>query len=63
MDPITGTFTLTVTLGNAAMSSVEDVASALRHVAARLDNTDQEHGLIFDTNGNAVGRFDVEREG
>lgn len=49
-------FTLEITLGNAAMKSREDLASALRKVAGELcDGSDS--GRIRDVNGNTVGTY------
>lgn len=60
-------FMLAITLGNDAMQTGEDVADALRAVAAQLE----QHGTITeddavqvgirDLNGNSVGTWKVER--
>ncbi len=52
-------FTLTITLGNAAMTSARDVAHALRAVAVRLSNEgfDARSTAIMDPNGNKVGEW------
>lgn len=52
------TFTLKIDLGNAAMSSPEDVAGALESVAAKVRDGRDEGG-IRDLNGNTVGRWTV----
>lgn len=49
-------FTTTIQLGNAAMYSGSDVATALREVATRLDNGDS-CGVVMDENGNTVGQW------
>ena len=56
-----GEFSLTITLGNAAMSEPEHVAAALRSVAEQIE----DHGRIGecrirDANGNTVGRYGRE---
>jgi len=62
-------FTLSVTLGNEAMQSGEDIAQALRSVADKLealggdpiedmDDYDRS-GRIADGNGNTVGRWSL----
>lgn len=57
------TVTLRINLGNAAMQTGDDVARALREVAANLDERDTlEEGLrviIRDLNGNRVGQVEV----
>ena len=58
---------LTITLGNAAMTSGEDLALALREVANKLDLygcTDmvKENGRIRDLNGNTVGTWRTKEE-
>jgi len=52
-------FELKIALGNAAMSEPEDIARALRHVAATVENTDQTQGIVWDENGNAVGSWGI----
>ena len=49
-------FSLKIKLGNDAMQSREDVASALRVVADKLDGGRCE-GFINDANGNNVGKY------
>jgi len=54
------TFTLTIKLGNAAMSEPEDVAEALTRAAGLI----QEYGFdapksLIDQNGNRVGSWAV----
>lgn len=62
---MSGTFQLSIELGNAAMSTPADVGRALEKVAAALvvgswDGI--ESGHIRDENGNTVGSWDVEVE-
>lgn len=52
-----GTFTLTIELGNAGMASPQDVADALARVAAEVGETGRWEDLIRDENGNTVGRY------
>lgn len=54
-------FTVTIRLGNDAMQTQEDVARALRTVAAKLD-TGETEGKIRDDNGNTVGEFKFNAE-
>jgi hypothetical protein len=58
------TFTLTVTLGNDAMSTFADVARMLRAVASRIEDPDApvegDGDAIMDINGNKVGRWKTE---
>lgn len=65
-------FTMKIALGNAAMMTAHDVASALREVADRLElhNPDEEFakadiydrtGTIMDANGNRVGSWKAGR--
>jgi hypothetical protein len=49
-------FKVKITLGNAAMETAEDVATALHEVAERLKDGETE-GTIMDDNGNKVGTF------
>lgn len=51
-------FTLHITLGNDAMQSHEDIAEALRKVAAKIEAGNQD-GLIRDENGNGVGDWAI----
>lgn len=57
------TVTLRINLGNAAMQTGDDVAGALRNVAARVEEFGSlEDGLrllIVDDNGNRVGQLEV----
>lgn len=65
-------FTLTITLGNAAMQTGDDVATALREVAKKVERIgeveehvehtmDSVHGnRIGDLNGNKVGVWGFE---
>lgn len=50
------TFNLKIILGNDAMNSPDDIATALADVAARMERG-QENGTVMDLNGNTVGRF------
>lgn len=53
-----GEFSLTITLGNAAMSEPEHVAEALADVAEAIrDGGGWLEGTIRDGNGNTVGRY------
>ncbi|WP_406245864.1 hypothetical protein ACI7YT_12550 [Microbacterium sp. M] len=63
-------FRLTITLGNDAMQTGNDIADALSESSAQLagrygvDYLDEWTGLgagIFDANGNRVGRWGIER--
>jgi hypothetical protein len=56
-----GTFKLDIDLGNAAMSSHENVAAALRKVAKKIaaDSGGTREGPILDLNGRTVGRFEI----
>lgn len=60
-------FRLSITLGNDAMRTPEDVGIALREVRARigahLDYFDSDtSGTIRDANGNTVGTWEVVGE-
>ena len=50
-------FTVEITLGNAAMIDEEDVAPALRQVAASIIQTGRNEGRVMDINGNSVGTW------
>jgi hypothetical protein len=52
-------FVLRIRLGNEAMASLDDVAAALRDIAAKLD-MGHGGGNILDYNGNVVGTFDIK---
>lgn len=58
-----GTFTLSIELGNDAMTDPLDVANALREVAGRIEGafnlTRGDDGFVRDENGNTVGRWAV----
>jgi len=54
-------FTLSIELGNDAMSGPCDVAEALESVASKL-RAGQESGRIRDTNGNTVGEFEFSSD-
>lgn len=51
-------FTLTIKMGNAAMSDAPDVSKALRRVARDIDNG-AFSGAIWDDNGNRVGSYEM----
>jgi len=55
-------FTLTIELGNAAMSSRRDIARALTALAssAKLGDRTESSGTVRDLNGNTVGRWEVK---
>ena len=53
---MSGKFTLTITLGNEAMQTNEDVAEALRVAASRIES--RALPLIRDINGNNVGSWE-----
>lgn len=60
------TFTLTIELGNDAMTDALDIATALKYVAHSLetynvgcDPIEPDTGRIFDFNGNRVGAWAV----
>lgn len=57
-------FQLTITMGNDAMQSGEDIARALRKLASTLDRVDvvesyYPSGPIKDDNGNKVGEWEI----
>lgn len=59
------TFTLTITLGNDAMQTGEDVAEALNRAADNLWGvteglTREDSGTVWDANGNTVGEWSVQ---
>lgn len=49
-------FTMTIDIGNAAMSTLDDLATTLEHVAVEIRNGRQPT-TIRDENGNTVGRW------
>ena len=53
---MTGTFMVSIQLGNDAMQSARDIADALRVVANRVEDG-VIHGKVMDVNGNWVGSF------
>jgi hypothetical protein len=63
MPDIMSTFTLTIALGNDAMQTAEDVASALRATADYIEGTGGwghiDAGSVRDLNGNPVGEWEV----
>ena len=52
-----GKFEIEIRGGNDAMRTTEDVAQALRQVAAKLERGDLA-GMIRDENGNTCGHFE-----
>ncbi len=58
MTALESEFSLRIELGNAAMSTPEQVAQALRKAADAVE-THREDGPILDLNGNSVGRWAV----
>jgi hypothetical protein len=55
-ETLSGTFTLSISLGNAEMCEPEHVAAAVESLAERLMAGD-EAGNVYDANGNTVGSF------
>lgn len=59
-------FTLTIELGNEAMQTGADIATALREVADKMDSAyghhaiEADNGRIRDLNGNTVGKWWVK---
>jgi hypothetical protein len=59
------TFQMTIEIGNDAMQDGEDIARAIRSVAARvamvptIDDDVEAEGIIRDDNGNKVGEWSV----
>lgn len=51
-------FTLSIDLGNEAMQTGEDVATALKAVASKLAHG-EDSGRVRDENGNTVGEWDL----
>lgn len=51
-------FTLTVELGNATMSTPDDLAESLREIAGLVEDNETE-AKIIDANGNTVGSWSV----
>lgn len=58
-----GTFRLTISLGNDAMCTGSDVAASLRRIASSIEGGSRS-GEAFDLNGNRVGAWgnDVSEE-
>ena len=54
-------FVFTVTMGNDAMQTAEDVADAMHRAAYRLEQYG-ESGTVFDDNGNRVGSYGFEED-
>jgi hypothetical protein len=52
------TFTLTIKLGNDAMSETADLVAALRRAAELIDVNGAWDGGIMDANGNTVGGYE-----
>jgi len=57
-------FTLDITLGNEAMQTAEDIATALAKLGEQLATFDESNwpgteGIIRDENGNTVGTWQV----
>lgn len=55
-------FALAITIGNAAMTTRDDVARALREAADSMQAGVADEGTIRDGNGNTVGRWAYEDE-
>lgn len=57
------TFTLTIELGNDAMQTTDDIATALEAVAVQLQRSGainpEYQQKVRDRNGNTVGRWEV----
>jgi hypothetical protein len=61
-------FTLTITLGNDAMSEPADIADVLRELANNFNsgnafdetNGKYAHGFLRDINGNRVGEWKIQ---
>ena len=51
------TFTLTITLGNAAMQTRADVGEALMNIGENVAFSVGDTGTIRDANGNTVGSW------
>lgn len=58
-EPLSGTFTLSIRLGNDAMQTAGDLGEVVAYVSERLDRGDTEGG-IHDAYGNRVGSFEVK---
>lgn len=58
-DTYLGTFIMKVELGNAAMQSPDDLASALELVAVQVRNRMEYPMPVLDANGNACGEWTV----
>jgi hypothetical protein len=56
-------FTLEIEMGNEAMRTYADIASATRRIFAdfshRSDVVDDDEGRIYDANGSKVGKWDL----
>ena len=61
-------FTLEIELGNDAMRTTDDIATALREIATNIDKEPPQNPIkrfagshpILDVNGNSVGSFGVK---
>jgi hypothetical protein len=60
------TLTITITMGNDAMQTIEDLSAALRKVAREVDELDMIEagseilsGRIRDANANSVGEWNI----
>jgi hypothetical protein len=58
-EAMTGTFKLSIELGNAEMQSTDDIADALIVIAEDV-RSGRDYGQIRDLNGNTVGMYSVE---
>lgn len=60
---MSGTFVLSIDLGNAEMFSDADVARALRNTATKVEfGPKSAFGRIYDVNGNRVGAWALTRK-
>lgn len=60
-----GTFRLSIELGNDDMQTPQDLAQALREMAAKIESKDlreEGSGKILDDNGNTVGDWELDTE-
>ena len=66
-------FSMTVNLGNAAMSTSDDLAALLRDVASKIESNSYVEDVLqdesehykrnaFDTNGNRVGVYEFKSD-
>lgn len=54
-------FKLKINLGSDAMQLTEDIAEALHRVAYRVEQHDDDKGVILDINGNTVGEWSIAK--